>query len=492
MTELQLAQDAVAFCHELIIDLQEEEKELVNLAEEAIVSESNLGSSGQSLRQAIEALAAVMHKVAPQYIQPILTFPVQRSTAMLKNVNESHKIFKELGDKEGQLAAVCLLADVRLSMKETEKGLRFATKGLQLAEELSDKKAKASLFHTMTNAYLLKASSRPHNAEMSNQTAELKKQSEKNTSKALQLAKDAVKVFQEINDKKKEATARLIVAEIHLQKDQLESATESAIYAQSMYKEIGDKRGDAHAMHILVSVHMKKEEWDDAMQLAMDAVEIFTDAGDQKHKIEIMILRSQVEVMLGLPGRSLETSKECINMAKSMMDRPLQMRASQGAIGVYEAFDRFDEALSIANECLEITRRMQNEQSEAGALFTVARLTLAKACHDFEGKQEDADKTAEEEGRPRWTAVVKDPTGQGLAVFQSAAEMCTQAVELFRKYDDAFGEAMVMKALKDATTKMEAHYMSRVPPSSTIMKTDGTYKSTWNLPKSAGYPVEAR
>jgi tetratricopeptide (TPR) repeat protein len=489
MTELELAKGAVALCREMLLQLDDDTKPLVELAEATIKTETSMGGNNQSLKLAIEALGHVMHNQVPAYMKPFMIFSVEKSSAVLKNATDSQKIFKELGSKEGELAAACLLADTRVAMKETEKGLRFATKGLQIAQELGDKKAKFAVLNTMVHAYCIKATSGEEKIENSTKAAEFKAQKEKNLNKAIEHAKEAVKVIQELDDKKGEANARLLLAEVYLKKESTDLSMDAAKQAQSISQGIHDLQGVAHAMFAQVNVHITRgsdgnvNEGNAAITLAMDTLKLFENAGDTKHKIETMITLSTVYSMFQLPGRALETSEEAMKLAQDSGDSHQQLYAAQGAIGIYEAHQNYDPALKIAKECFEVTTKLGNEHLQASSMYTIGRVMLGKAVFDYEIRQEEEYKVAEQEARAKWTAIVTDNDGSGIAAFQEAVNYCTTAIELFQKCDDEFGQVLVMECLEDAKEKMAAHYMARMPPNETVMKTTGEMKSSWEMPK---------
>merc|ERR1719454_1571387 len=104
----------------------------------------------------------------------------------------------------------------------------------------------------------------------------------KDITKALNYAQEALRVFQEVDDKKMEASTQLVLLGIYFLKNKGEDAHQAADVAETLFKQLGDKAGQAKALHGRGVAYLIPEDFANAVRSAQSALALYRELGDSR------------------------------------------------------------------------------------------------------------------------------------------------------------------------------------------------------------------
>mmetsp|Transcript_66137 Transcript_66137/g.159867 ORF Transcript_66137/g.159867 Transcript_66137/m.159867 type:complete len:378 (+) Transcript_66137:1-1134(+) len=174
-------------------------------------------------------------------------------------------LHRAIGDRKKEAEALDKVAEIHLVKEEPEQCKAVGREVRSLYQEINDVKGEAAALQTIINANL---------------------QSEEDYDDALIAAKDMVKLFRgrdrktDDEDKKGIADSLQALAKVLLTKFDLAEALESGEEAMKLYNEIGEKKDSAPCCHTLAQIHLAMQKPTEAIKCARQAVEDYRDAGD--------------------------------------------------------------------------------------------------------------------------------------------------------------------------------------------------------------------
>merc|ERR1712039_1118056 len=140
-----------------------------------------------------------------------------------------------------------------------DMALQFAKEAVAVLEQLADKSLKASMFNAIADAHFVRF--------------ELKE--------GLAAAKEALNLFREARQIRNVAATLNSVARAYLLMEEDDLAWRAATEAQGTYNQIGDKAGEAGALILVGAAHLYKGQMEDAAEAGWKSYDIFQELDDE-------------------------------------------------------------------------------------------------------------------------------------------------------------------------------------------------------------------
>jgi len=345
-----------------------------------------------------------------------------------KQGKEAVKIYRELGDKPMEGAALLSLAELHSLVKSFQEAVGAANKALAIFEDLGDQRGEARASHCLADARF-----RSGQMEGGNKAAE-----------------DAIALWQELGNQRQEANEYLTIARWSLEEELGQEAVEAAQKALVIVEELDDVNRIVAATKYLVRAYAECKQSEEAVKLADEATERWRSAGNTKLELEMMELQTNNFLDLEDPGSALPVAEAAVRVARRAGDRQAEGTALELLANVQQAKEEFVEALAAAKEAISLFRDMGDMVGEAAARHAavsayIGRKKLGEALDEARKARELFRKTGQrhDEGR---ALLVKCCAHKMGSEFGEAVQDATEAQYLFQKEKDKKWES---KALHD-------------------------------------------
>jgi len=319
---------------------------------------------------------------------------------------EYTKLAGEKGKPEGLRNGAKLLvtAEDNLAKDEVEKALGDAEEALKAFKDAKYGAGVADITRIIVSAHTAKDNRKEANKVAKEQLAEFRgsndkagiakmllsvaevngdRRGPKNREVAMEAAMEARTIFQELGNKKMEASALLEQANTLLAKNKgigpgAEEALQPVNEALALFRQAGDKKGEAATLHALAITRVKGEAIAGGMQAAQEARALFKEVGDKKlEALELQcmaewnLLDGDVEAVISNAEEALEIYKEIGNAQGEAQVRDIIVQANIGKGDV-------DKAYEVAQDGLQLFKAKDDKAGEAALLSSMLTVAMWK------------------------------------------------------------------------------------------------------------------
>jgi len=198
----------------------------------------------------------------------------------LTSANEALSIFRAIGASKGVADTLRIIIDaLRMDsdiVNETpDEALRVAEEELSKYREVADKRGQACMLLSLAEVHL--QDSRFYGT--------------KNLTRAMDSAKGALMLFQEVKDRKMEGIAQLELVNLHYIKGRSKATLEAAEAALAIFRELGDRKNEAKSLHGVALSYAIPDGFRSAVKKAKEALTIYRELGDlKKEAFELSVI----------------------------------------------------------------------------------------------------------------------------------------------------------------------------------------------------------
>mmetsp|Transcript_89583 Transcript_89583/g.237924 ORF Transcript_89583/g.237924 Transcript_89583/m.237924 type:complete len:823 (-) Transcript_89583:106-2574(-) len=306
-----------------------------------------------------EREAAMLFSVAEGHLEE------EDLTKALKVGEEALNLFRKAGSSKGVADTVRVIVRTRILKGERKKGLIVAKEELKEFQMADDRRGEAAMLLAVAEACSDELGARARED-------------------ALRSIIEARKILKQIKDPKMEASACLILSDVHSKKAEFEldersgfqSAHDAAKEAQGFYKDLGDKKGEAKALHAMAIACGNLSKIQDAVQLAKKAIAMFEDLGDQKSQGCTLCVLGQSLLMKDSIAEAKSEAIKALEIFQDLSITGWEMAAMEVIFQVHVMQDEMEEALLLAEEGLDRFQELGDRQAEVSAYFMIYRAHL--------------------------------------------------------------------------------------------------------------------
>jgi tetratricopeptide (TPR) repeat protein/acyl carrier protein len=231
---------------------------------------------------------------------------------------EAQELFQELHDIRGEAMALELLAEMKLMDDKNEAALEAAEERLSIVRDLGDLKLEASSQHQVARLNLADA----------------------NIPESERCCKEAMGLYQEAGDAKGEVEAMVTLLQIYIAEAgedksadtfarSMEMALQVASDAVPVARKTGDKGVKATALYFHAMALMYNDKFQTASQTLNEALALFETLGSQSGEARCLILRGNLDVIMGNQEKAIDTLGKAMATARSCGDTFSEYDAAQ-------------------------------------------------------------------------------------------------------------------------------------------------------------------
>jgi len=249
--------------------------------------------------------------------------------ALLESTLQDAANYQQVGNRQGQAAALCSVVQLQILQGRTVEALRTAGEALVLLQELQDGKGKVMWLHAVAGGVDL----------VRGQPQE-----------AMQAARRAALHFRGLGEREGEAYSQLATASAQTTRGEAEKAVASSSLALSLFQKANLKDGECVALQIASKAHL----------LAGDA-RAAVRAAEKARTLAQGALRDQPELE---PAAWLALAEAYLGKASNLSDEDQYKKAKQAASRAVDGFVRVSDG-----------------EGQQAALFALQRVQLGLQQH---------------------------------------------------------------------------------------------------------------
>jgi len=354
------------------------------------------------------------------------------SVRALEAAAEARALFEKLGDKKLEAIALLTLVTAYGANREKHKALEAGLKAEALFRDIGDKPGVAKSLHAVALAQIVADTYAAY-------------------TDALQSAKEALVLFEELGLKRSQANELLTIAVLNLERDSPEQAIPPAKQALELFRQIGrDNGAQSVALSTLVQAHSAREEDIQALQEAKEGLAWIQNTGDKRQEVIIQDMLAHVQLKISEADEALSTTREALATCKDLGDPELEARMLLTLCQVYMKQHQPERALKTTKDAIGLLSTLTG----AGHMLASAH----HMCADVHCSMKSYTEALEAAQRSRdCFAEVEDLSSEaklmlliaGLSGEREALEMAKQAQDVFRMLGEKRLECLALSAIAD-------------------------------------------
>jgi CHAT domain-containing protein len=284
-------------------------------------------------------------------------FKTSQFTAALQSWQQALKIYQEIKDRKGE--AVALISQGHAYLKLGDKANEIASfkQALAIAKEINNKNLEKLAQESLQ---LAQADRLLQQGKEQYQTSQF--------TAALQSWQQALKIYQEIKDRKGEGNA---LANLGLAYFSLGEYTKAIEYHSSslvIFRELKDREGEGTALIGLGNAYDAQGEYSKAIEYHTSSLAIARELKDRKGEGNALTALGNAYRNLGEYSKAIEYHTSSLVIFREIKDRPGEGAALNNLGIAYTNLGEYSKAIEYHTSSLVIFREIKNRYHEGSAL----------------------------------------------------------------------------------------------------------------------------
>jgi len=271
----------------------------------------------------------------------------ESSEAAIKKYEAAFSLYGAIGDRSEQHAAMISMGITYRLRRKWMQSFEHFERAFQIAKELGDDRRQALSLENMSDVQI-----------------------NNDQGKALQFGDEALKKYQAIGDRDKEAYMLGRVAEIHYLWGEEEKARDLYSQLLLMYQSLGDKTGEALTLRSISSTYDVENEAQKSLEYSLKAVAIWQSLEARKQEAVEQSTISNYYARLGERQKALDSAEKALSLGRGDKDTEAQVMVNVGT--VYYKLGDIAQALTLYNEGWSYFHNAGHTRSEAITLRHIA------------------------------------------------------------------------------------------------------------------------
>jgi len=270
----------------------------------------------------------------------------------LEKYNESLKISKELGYKEGIAVTLHELGMIHLNQGEYDKALKKYNVSLKISKELGDKQGISGTLHQLGMIY----------------------HDQGEYEKAVEKYNESLKISGKLGDKQGIANALHELGRIHQTQGEYDKALKKYNESLKINKELGNKRGIAYTLGQLGIIYHDQGEYKKALEKYNECLKISEKLGDKQSIANALHQLGIIYHDQGEYTKAVEKYNESLKISKELGDKKGIANALHQLGNMHYHQAKYTEAVEKYNESLKISKELGDKQGIAISLHQLGMI----------------------------------------------------------------------------------------------------------------------
>ena len=302
--------------------------------------------------------------------------------AALEKYQEALALFRVIGDKVGQAAALSDIGAVYDSLGEKQKALELLNQALPLRREAGDRQGEATTLNNIGAVY--------------RSLGEIRK--------AVEYYDQSLLVARSMKERESEASALNNLGAAYRALGELQKALDAYAQALPLWKAIANRRGEAVTLSNLGGVYRSLGEQEKALEFYNKSLVSARDAKDRRIEGETLNNIGAVQRVLGQQQQALEFFNQALEIRRAVGDRRGEATTLNNLGSLSVSLGENQKALEFYDQSLKLWRTVGDRSGEAGTLHNTGEvfyitgekdkalkyfneaLILRRAVEDYQGE----------------------------------------------------------------------------------------------------------
>ncbi len=259
---------------------------------------------------------------------------------------EALKIYRDIGNRQGEAACLWSLGDIHRTPNEHEGARDGLEEALKIYQDIRDLGGEANCLWIL---------------------GEIHRTLDENDA-ARQRLEEALKVFRDIGNRLGEATCLQSIGEIHRALDENEAARQRLEEALKIFRDIGDRAGEANCLKSLGDVDRALNENQAARQRLEEALKIYREIGSRLGEANCLQRLGDTDRILKENEAARQHLEEGLKIYRDIGNRLGQAGCLQSLNEVGRALNENETARGLLEEALKIYRDIGSRLGEANTI----------------------------------------------------------------------------------------------------------------------------
>jgi len=271
----------------------------------------------------------------------------ESSAAAIKKFEEAFSLYGAIGDRGEQFAAMIGIGNAFRFRREWMRAFEPFERAFQIAKELGDNRRQAESLEDMADVQITN-----------------------DQGKALQFGDEALKKYQAIGDRSKEAFMLSFIADIYYLWGEEEKARDLYSQLLLLYQSLGDKTGEALTLRRISSSYDVQSEAQKSLEYSLKAMAIWQSLEAKKQEAVERSTISNYYAKLGERQKALDSAEKALSLSQGDKEIEAQVKVNVGT--VYYKLGDIEQALALYNEGWSYFHNAGHTRSEAITLRHIA------------------------------------------------------------------------------------------------------------------------
>jgi len=243
--------------------------------------------------------AAMLYSVAEGHLTEV------QPTECLEAAKKALEMFREVGDNIGIVDTVNIIVNAHvleatIAMQKPEKAIEIATEAKAEFAKSGNKRGEAAMMIALADVEVRGSKGR------------------KDLDKTLKSVQIALKMFQDLVDKRMEASSHLVLLSLYFMKNSSKEAHTAAEIAESLYATLADRSGQAKALHGKGMAYAISQDYSNATKSAQAALKLYQELGDKRNESFQLGVIAQWQILQEKPSNALKSASAAYELAETL------------------------------------------------------------------------------------------------------------------------------------------------------------------------------
>jgi len=349
-----------------------------------------------------------------------------------------------------------------------------AKQALSLHRSKSDALGEAAAFTAISEAHLLAAEKTKVaianlNEHVSKSRRETLNDSQNQSmSDAQAAAEEAVEATRRAGDRREEANALLVLAQVHFSKTDGIEADRTARASAKLAQQLKDGELEALSNMIIIQACIMNGDILEALDVAEESIELQHSAKNQYCEAVAMLEVAKIYAKLGEEPGVVKWSKKAQAAFKVLGHLKEQVASKHVLLCHFASAKKFEDAETVARDSESLFRQARDKSGETMAMHWRAQVQILGFHETFGPKMEEMHEWSFTRG-----VRGKEHRDVDIKPYQEAIETITKCWETFKELGDEMGMAAVAETCASAKEKNDKLALKICEPSATVVMRAG-------------------
>lgn len=269
----------------------------------------------------------------------------------LEQYQQALKLWRALGDRNGEANALQALGAVHDNLNERDKSLEYYTLALPLRRELKDRRGEAAALGGL--------------AGVSN--------AQGNLPKALELYQQVLAIRQELNDRRGEAQTLHSLGQAYRGQNNLKEASANFTKALQIRRELKERRGEAQSLIELGAIERSQGRPKQALDNYNQALAVFREFSDRGNEAVTLNSIGVVYLSQFQPREALPYFEQAYKAQEELGQRRAAATTLNNSGAAYDQLGESAKALEYFTRALQVRREINDQTGIVNTLNFIAQ-----------------------------------------------------------------------------------------------------------------------